>query len=120
MKKRLHTLRSLMATHSHENGPQIDAYIVTPFDEHQTFQTDDTESYLQYISGYTGPTGFALVSSRRQYGATLAIISLYRFQHKLPRSGSTQSTLLKLTVSSTVSGKYSHCPRSLRSLCGWQ
>jgi hypothetical protein len=61
MKNRLNVLRDIMADHSDQSGPQINAFIVTTFDEHQTYQTDDTESQLQYISGYSGPMGYAVV-----------------------------------------------------------
>lgn len=62
MKSRLQALRDEMLIHSDHRGPQISAYIVTTFDEHQTYQTDDTEGQLQFISGFSGPTGYAVVS----------------------------------------------------------
>jgi hypothetical protein len=122
MKSRMNALRAEMAVHSDHRGPQINAYIVTPFDEHQTYQTDDTESQLQYISGYSGPTGYAVVSFKLELATNIEdaklLFSFYRFRQVLPRSGSMRSILSRLTVSSTASGKSSLCPRSLQSLCG--
>lgn len=45
-------------------GAEIDAYIVTSFDEHQNYQSDDSEGRLEFISGFSGPIGDAVVSLR--------------------------------------------------------
>lgn len=42
-------------------GSEIDAYIVTSYDEHQIHQSDDLEGRLQFISGFSGPIGDAVV-----------------------------------------------------------
>lgn len=42
-------------------GSEIDAYIVTSYDEHQIYQSDDLEGRLQFISGFSGPVGDAVV-----------------------------------------------------------
>lgn len=53
VEKRIETLRNEMRG--------ISAFIVTSFDEHQTVQFDDTEGRLEFISGYSGPVGDAVV-----------------------------------------------------------
>lgn len=45
-------------------GSEIDAYIVTSYDEHQIYQSDDLEGRLQFISGFSGPIGDAVVIYR--------------------------------------------------------
>lgn len=40
---------------------EIDAYIVTSYDEHQIYQNDDIEGRLQFISGFSGQIGDAVV-----------------------------------------------------------
>ena len=40
---------------------EVDAYIVTSYDEHQNHQDDDTEGRLEFISGFSGPIGDAVV-----------------------------------------------------------
>jgi hypothetical protein len=55
--ERLKTLRNEMRS----RGSSIDAYIVTSYDEHQIYQPDDVESRLQFISGFSGPIGDAVV-----------------------------------------------------------
>lgn len=53
-----------MRDRAHIDGKQqIDAYIVTTFDEHHNHQEEDVESRLQYISGFTGPIADAVVSN---------------------------------------------------------
>lgn len=42
-------------------GPEIDAYIVSSFDEHQSQQIDDAEKRLEFISGFSGPIGDTVV-----------------------------------------------------------
>lgn len=32
----------------------LSSYIITSYDEHQIYQADDTESNLQFISGFSG------------------------------------------------------------------
>lgn len=39
----------------------LDALIVSSFDEHQTHQFDDSEGRLQFISGFSGLVGDAVV-----------------------------------------------------------
>lgn len=61
-KKRLNALRNEMRTRTvSSRGSEIDAYIVTSYDEHQIYQTDDLEGRLQFISGFGGPIGDAVV-----------------------------------------------------------
>jgi hypothetical protein len=46
----------------HAHGHEIDAYIMSSFDEHQKYEADDDDSRLKYISGFSGPVGDAIVS----------------------------------------------------------
>jgi hypothetical protein len=46
----------------HAHGHEIDAYIMSSFDEHQKYEVDDDDSRLKYISGFSGPVGDAIVS----------------------------------------------------------
>ncbi len=50
-----------MRDRAYVEGPQIDAFIVTSFDEHHNHQDDGKESRLQYISGFSGPIADAVV-----------------------------------------------------------
>lgn len=58
----MQALRNEMRIRSSIQGPEIDAYIVTTFDEHQTHQDDFKEGRLEYISGFSGPIADAVVS----------------------------------------------------------
>jgi hypothetical protein len=62
LKIRLQALRNEMRTRSSTHGPEIDAFIVTTFDEHQNHQENDIEGRLQYISGFSGPIADVVVS----------------------------------------------------------
>lgn len=62
IESRISALRNEMRTRTSSAGSAIDAYIVTSYDEHQTFQTDDTVGRLQFISGFSGPIGDAVVT----------------------------------------------------------
>jgi hypothetical protein len=62
VEKRLNALRNEMRTRTvSSRGTEIDAYIVTSYDEHQIYQSDDLEGRLQFISGFSGPIGDAVV-----------------------------------------------------------
>lgn len=45
---------------------EIDAYIITSYDEHLSEQTADYDKRLQHITGFTGNWGFAVVSSNNE------------------------------------------------------
>lgn len=60
--RRLSDLRNVMRSRSSSQGHAIDAFIVSSYDEHQIYQTDDSEGRLQFISGFTGPMGDAVVT----------------------------------------------------------
>jgi hypothetical protein len=62
MERRLQALRNEMRIRSSLQGHEIDAYIVTTFDEHHNHQEDDVEGRLQFISGFSGPIADAVVS----------------------------------------------------------
>ena len=42
-------------------GPEIDAYIVSSYDEHQLDQMDESDQRRKFISGFTGTVGDAVV-----------------------------------------------------------
>lgn len=60
--RRLSDLRNVMRSRSSSQGHAIEALIVSSFDEHQPYQTDDTEGRLQYISGFSGTVGDVVVN----------------------------------------------------------
>lgn len=45
------------------HGSEIDAYIITSYDEHLNEDIADYDKRRQYISGFTGPTAVVVVSS---------------------------------------------------------
>ena len=61
--RRMEELRNVMRDRSTIQGPEIHAYIVTTFDEHQSHEENGRESRLQYISGFSGPIADAVVST---------------------------------------------------------
>lgn len=44
------------------HGYEVDAYLVSSYDEHQKCEADDDDSRLKFISGFSGPVGSAVVS----------------------------------------------------------
>lgn len=62
LERRLQALRNEMRTRSSLQGHEIDAYIVTTFDEHHNHMDDDVEGRLRYISGFSGPVADVVVS----------------------------------------------------------
>lgn len=62
VERRVEALRNEMRSRSSSQGEGIEAFIVTSFDEHQTFQTDDNVGRLEFISGFTGPVGDAVIT----------------------------------------------------------
>ena len=62
MKERLTQLRKEMQTRSSLQGPEVDAYIVSSFDEHQQDQMDKSDERRKFISGFSGRVGDAVVS----------------------------------------------------------
>lgn len=61
LEKRVSALRHEIRSRTSSHGAEVEAYIVTSFDEHQNHQLDDSESRLQFISGFSGPVGDAVV-----------------------------------------------------------
>lgn len=59
--KRVDALRNEMKSRSQVHSLSVDAFIVTSFDEHQTHQSDGSEGRLEFISGYSGSIGDAVV-----------------------------------------------------------
>lgn len=64
MKDRLTQLRKEMQIRSSMQGPEIDAYIVSSYDEHQLDQMDASDERRKFISGFTGRVGDAVVRLR--------------------------------------------------------
>jgi hypothetical protein len=65
LRKRLITLRNQMRIRASVQGAEIDAYIVTSFDEHQTERTAPDDRRREFISGFTGDIGDAVVGVLR-------------------------------------------------------
>jgi hypothetical protein len=61
VKSRMQELRDVMRLRSVVGGPEINAYILTTYDEHQIHQETDIEGRLQFISGFSGKVGDAVV-----------------------------------------------------------
>lgn len=57
---RMQVLRNEMRIRSSQSH-EIDAFIVTTYDEHHNHLDDDAEGRVEYISGFTGPIAYAAV-----------------------------------------------------------
>lgn len=64
-KKRLESLRDQMLIRTSLQGPEIDGYILTSYDEHLNSEVADYDKRLQYISGFSGHEGFAAITAGR-------------------------------------------------------
>ncbi|CAO1403440.1 unnamed protein product [Diamesa hyperborea] len=64
MQSRLSALRNEMRVRTSLQGPEIEAYIVSSFDEHQSDKTDESERRLEFISGFTGLNGDAVITEK--------------------------------------------------------
>ncbi|KAL7023026.1 hypothetical protein ACKWTF_012476 [Chironomus riparius] len=62
-RNRIEVLRNEMRIRSSQSH-EIDAYIVTTYDEHHNHLDDDAEGRLEYISGFTGPIAYAAITSK--------------------------------------------------------
>lgn len=56
-----------------EMRSQIDAFILTSYDEHQNYEPDDMEGRLQFISGFSGPFAYVVVS-RQSWNIKLSLL----------------------------------------------
>ncbi|XP_053682697.1 xaa-Pro aminopeptidase ApepP [Sabethes cyaneus] len=61
--QRLTALRNEMRTRSSTQTAEIDAYVITTYDEHMSDQLMDSDKRLNFVSGFSGP-GLAVVTLR--------------------------------------------------------
>lgn len=59
---RLDGLREQMLIRASIEGPEIDAYIIPSFDEHQNEEVAERDKRLQYLTGFTGSNAIAAVT----------------------------------------------------------
>ncbi|XP_055615430.1 xaa-Pro aminopeptidase 2 isoform X2 [Toxorhynchites rutilus septentrionalis] len=60
--QRLTTLRNEMRTRPSTQSVEVDAYLVTPYDEHMSDHLMESDQRLQFISGFTGKNAQAVVT----------------------------------------------------------
>ncbi|XP_050327014.1 xaa-Pro aminopeptidase 2 [Bactrocera neohumeralis] len=63
-RQRLHALREQMKIRSSLRGLEIDAYILSPYDEHLNQEMAENDKRVQYLTGFTGIGAFAVVTAR--------------------------------------------------------
>lgn len=61
---RLQELREQMLIRATIEGPEIDAYIIPSYDEHQNEEVAERDQRLQYLTGFTGSNGMAAVTAK--------------------------------------------------------
>ncbi|XP_053947051.1 xaa-Pro aminopeptidase 2 [Anastrepha ludens] len=62
-RQRLHALREQMRIRSALRGLEIDAYILSPYDEHMNLEMAERDRRLHYLTGFTGIGAFAVVTA---------------------------------------------------------
>lgn len=60
--QRLMALRNEMRTRSSTQSVEVDAYLVTSYDEHMSDHLMEADQRLQFISGFTGKNALAVVT----------------------------------------------------------
>lgn len=63
-RKRLQALREHMLIRASLQGPEIDAYILTSYDEHLNEEVDERDQRLRYLTGFTGRNAFAVITHK--------------------------------------------------------
>lgn len=58
---RIHAVRKEMHMRASAQGSEIDAYIVTRWDEHLNEDVGESDKRIQYITGFTGKNADAVV-----------------------------------------------------------
>lgn len=58
---RIHAVREEMRIRASLHGSEIDAYIITSYDDHLNEDVADHDKRRQYISGFTGPSAVVAV-----------------------------------------------------------
>lgn len=107
---RIHAVREEMRVRASLHGSEIDAYIITSYDEHLNEDIADYDKRRQYISGFTGPTAVIVVSSelpfivRTQY---YSIVPNHRSHYIRSLYGRTNNIWTKRMTNSIAIGKYS-------------
>lgn len=62
---RIHAVREEMRIRASLHGSEIDAYIITSYDDHLNEDIADHDKRLQYISGFTGPSAVIAVGLQK-------------------------------------------------------
>ncbi|XP_065225983.1 xaa-Pro aminopeptidase 1-like [Planococcus citri] len=63
--ERIQRLREAMANTSHTKAPVVDAFMITRYDEHMNDFPADFDKRLEFISGYSGNYGLAIVTKNK-------------------------------------------------------
>lgn len=63
-RKRLQALREQMTIRASLQGPEIDAYILTSYDEHLNDEVSERDQRLHYLTGFTGRNAFAVITHK--------------------------------------------------------
>lgn len=60
--QRLMALRNEMRTRASTQSTELDAYLVTSYDEHMSDQLMESDERLKFLTGYSGTTGEAVIT----------------------------------------------------------
>ncbi|XP_055854374.1 xaa-Pro aminopeptidase 2 [Episyrphus balteatus] len=63
-RKRLQAVREQMLIRASLQGPEIDAYILTSYDEHLNEEVAVRDQRLQYLTGFTGRNAFVVITHK--------------------------------------------------------
>lgn len=64
-RRRLHTLRQEMQTRASVQGSELDAYIITSYDDHQSEFVAEEDKRRQWLTGFNGTNGDLAVTMRK-------------------------------------------------------
>lgn len=62
--QRLTALRNEMRTRASTQSTELDAYLVTSYDEHMSDHLMESDERLKFLTGFTGTTGEAVVTTK--------------------------------------------------------
>lgn len=71
-RERLARLRDLFVSQIDLQGPPIEAYIVTSYDEHQNQKLDEADKRIKFISGFSGSDADVVVSFGGKFNFSLS------------------------------------------------
>lgn len=64
-RRRLHAIREQMIIRASLQGPEIDGYILTSYDEHLNEEVAERDKRLKYLTGFTGSYGYAAITFKK-------------------------------------------------------